>query len=158
MQPFLTDSELRGIQMDAEQLLQGPEATPIILEYSVWNNAGDMDIPDAAYGINDRARRSTLMMVTVHGIQKIITARHTTFLQTGLVQVGDCIFYCSLTVNFDQPDETVVMVPDTMILIDPSGQRWKPDPVRTQSWKAYSQTIIGGQQITQEIITFLEKQ
>jgi hypothetical protein len=125
MFPFLSQAEIGLIQSDFTQMLQG-EGSLVTLTYRTPLLAGSSPDPDPVYKFDRRLQDNDLETVSVRCFIQIVHARDLKILGFGIVQVGDAILYFLDTLNLQEPNAGKPVLPSTLFITDPHGNKWSP--------------------------------
>lgn len=112
--PFMSAREVNLMRSDFEQNLLSAEAINVTLQYYVQLNA------------NGEVSTDPILKHNVRAMQKPIKLRDLQNLKDRILEVGDCIFYFSTSLNLNEPVLDSPMAQGTLKVIDPSGLVWSP--------------------------------
>jgi hypothetical protein len=147
---FLSAQELTIVTTDFERLLTGAEATPITLRYAATGFPGAPPVIDKAFNRNvGPIDPMGLKTATIKAIQEHVKPRSIKLLSIGYLEVGDCIFYFSKSVNLQQPVSGYDVTWDSLRVIDPSGVLWRPKVLPTSVQGKLATERLGSDQICQ---------
>lgn len=123
---MLTAQEAALVSQDYGRMLASHESCDITLNYSIYDLTQPSD-PDDIYDHDERPVL-THDPVTSRAVIKLITERNLRLLSTGLVEIGDSVFYLPINLDLANPanDFEVSVVPGSLTFTDFSGIIWYP--------------------------------
>lgn len=148
---FLSAQELTIISRDFQQVLAGAEATPATLSYIVSATPGLTDI-DKAFDRDNGPAASGRKTLAIKAIQEHVKPRSLKLLSVGYIEVGDCIFYFSKSVNVKEPVAGFPILWESLRVIDPGSVVWKPKLLPTSVQARLAIQRLGTDQICQVLV------
>lgn len=123
---FMSGVERTMIVRDFEQVIKSPEAHRVTLVYRRYKTAS-ASVPDPVYGGEDREEEpEPRRVLKVPCLQQIISARVLKTYPEGFLEVGDCIFWFSKNLDFEELVIGDLMVPESLYIEDVLGNAWEP--------------------------------
>lgn len=155
---FLNRQEMNLIESDARKIFKSIEATPVTLHYSVYSTTGAPNSPDPVYpDVNSRSVNPITQTKNVNCMQKVVSERDYMVLRFGFLEVGDCMFYFPLDIDFTNISGTENVVENSIVIQDPAGIRWQPKKVDLEGIGHQLGYMVDDTQLAQFVPAILEK-
>lgn len=154
---FISGVERRTIKSDYEQGIRSPEAQRVTLVYRVYK-ASAPSVKDPVYdNVEDREEEPEDKKVPgTPCYQQIVNMRTIKEYAVGFVEVGDCIFWFSTSLDLNEPVEGDAMVPGSFYIEDALGNTWIPKLQEAERKKQNLLLLEGSLQVGQPLMCMVK--